>query len=127
MFTIKKLPARSYEKFENVQMSISFEMNLDKLVIVRKCYGFLDLLSDLGGMIGILMSSFAIAVKIINYNNFDNYMTSRLFKVAKAEAKTTKYKNYFEISNFIDYTKYHNFLEYFISKLPCKKRYCCCR
>ena len=64
-------------------MSISFELDLDQQVIVRKTYGILDLMSDLGGMIGILLSGFTIVVSIINYHNFDNYMASLLYKVRR--------------------------------------------
>ena len=54
---------------------------------MRKCYNILDLLSEVGGMIGILLVFFSSVVSCFNYNNFDNYMVSRLFKVKKIDAK----------------------------------------
>ena len=97
---------------------------------MRKCYSFLDLLSDIGGMIGVLMGFFSSVVGIFNFNNFDNYMVSRLFKVKKIDAKTNQSNSYFQRAEFIDHSKYRNFLEYFIDKIPCKKFKCwcqCCR
>ena len=127
IFELKDLPKRSYEKDSNVQMDITFELNLDRKFIMRKCYSFLDLLSEVGGMIGILMVFFSSVVSCFNYNNFDNYMVSRLFKVKKVGAKNNQSDPYFQRADFIDHSNYHNFLEYFISKLPCEKHYCCCK
>ena len=66
-------------------MNISFELDLDQILIIRKCYSFLDLLSDMGGIVGILMGFFSSVVSCFNFNNFDNYMVSRLFKVKKID------------------------------------------
>ena len=107
-------------------MDISFELNLDQIFIMRKCYSIFDLLSDMGGMIGILTGFFSSVAGIFNFNNFDNYMVSRLFKVKKMDAKTSQHLSYFNKAEFIDPTKYHNFFEWFIDKMPCQKRYCCC-
>ena len=76
-------------------MDITFELDLDQKFIMRKCYSILDLLSDMGGMIGILMGFFSSVVGCLNFNNFDNYMISRLFKVKKIEAKTNERIPYF--------------------------------
>ena len=69
-------------------MNITIELDLDQKFIMRKCYSFLDLLSEVGGMIGILMVFFSSVVSCFNYNNFDNYMVSRLFKVKKIDELT---------------------------------------
>ena len=66
-------------------MDITFELDLNRKFIMRKCYSSLELLSDLGGIIGFLMLVFSSVVICFNYNNFDNYMVSRLFKVKKLE------------------------------------------
>ena len=94
---------------------------------MRKCYSFLDLLSDMGGMIGVLMGFFSSVVGCFNFNNFDNFMISRLFKVKKINAKTNQSNSYFQRAEFIDHSNYRNILEYFIDKMPCMKRICCCQ
>ena len=94
---------------------------------MRKCYGFLDLLSEVGGIIGILMVFFSSVVSSFNYNNFDNYMVSRLFKIKKIGAQTNLSDPYFQRADFIDHSNYRNFLEYLISKMPCKNSLCCCK
>ena len=67
-------------------MDITFELELDRKFIMRKSYNFLDLLSEVGGMMSILMVIFSSVVSCFNYNNFDNYMVSRLFKIKKIGA-----------------------------------------
>ena len=85
IFELKALPKRSYEKDSFAQMDITFELDLDRRFIMRKIYGFLDLLAEVGGMINILMVFFSSVVSCFNYNNFDNYMVSRLFKIRKLD------------------------------------------
>lgn len=84
LFKFEKLSTQPYEK-ENqfVQMDITIEMNLDLTVIERKGYTFLDLLSDIGGVQSILLSSFSILVGIWNYNYIDDYMASKLFNIGQ--------------------------------------------
>ena len=76
-------------------MDITFELDLDRKFIKRMCYSFLDLLGDLGGVIGILMVIFSSVVSCFNYNNFDNYMISRLFKIKKKDTETNQSDPYF--------------------------------
>ena len=106
-------------------MDITFELDLNRKFIMRKCYGFLDLLSEVGGIIGILMVFFSSVVSSFNYNNFDNYMVSRLFKIKKPDSMTNQSDPYFQRADFIETSNYHNLIEYFSSIMPCKKRFCC--
>ena len=69
---------------------------------MRKCYNILDLLSEVGGMIGILLVLFSSVVSCFNYNNFDNYMVSRLFKIKKKDSETDHSDPYFQRADFID-------------------------
>ena len=75
------MPDRSYEKDYNAQYDLTIEMNLDALKYKREGYHFLDFASDIGGFQGLLFSVFAFLVSILNYNMFDNYMVSRLYKL----------------------------------------------
>ena len=125
MFELKAQPKRSYEKDSVVQMDITIELDLDRQFIIRKCYSFLDLLSEVGGMIGILMAILTSVVSCFNYNNFDNYMVSRLFKIKKPDSMSNQSDPYFQRADFIDPSNYHNLLEYFNSIMPFKKRFCC--
>ena len=62
-------------------MDITVEMNLDQLVVVREGYTFLDLLSDIGGLQGILFSSVGFFIAFCNYNMLDNYMVTKLYRL----------------------------------------------
>ena len=56
-------------------------MNLDLRVVSRDGYTLLDLISDIGGAQGMLISLSAFFLSIWNHNYFDNYMVSSLFRV----------------------------------------------
>ena len=72
---------RTYEKQYDVQMDITLEMNLDMVQIARQGYTILDVLSDVGGLQGLLLSICMALLVVWNYNNFDNYLASRLYKI----------------------------------------------
>ena len=72
-------------------MDITVEMNLSVKNVERAGYSFFDLLSDVGGMQGLLISCCGIILGVLNYNNFDNYLASRLYKI-KDKPKPSKEK-----------------------------------
>ena len=102
VFQIETLPIRSYEKDFLVQMDLSIEMNLDQKTLARAGYTTLDVLSDVGGIQSIIMSFMGILLGIINYNHFENYMASRLYKAQRSaegdakEIQPTLFLNTFE-------------------------------
>lgn len=62
---------------------VSFEMNMDMNSIDRVGYNFIDMLSDIGGIQTIVMTTFALILSILNHNYFDSYMAQRLYKLDK--------------------------------------------
>ena len=58
-------------------------MNLNQLSINRQIYSSLELISDIGGIQAILLSLFGFILSVFNYNNFDTFLASRLFKLKK--------------------------------------------
>ena len=56
-------------------------MNLDLKYIIREGYYLLDLLSDLGGLYGLLFSVLSFALTYTNFNYLDNYLSAKLFKL----------------------------------------------
>ena len=55
-------------------------MNLDITLIERNGYTILDVLSDVGGLQGILISAFAFIISFLNHNDLENYLVSKLYK-----------------------------------------------
>ena len=55
-------------------MNLTFERDMNLVVVVRDGYTILDWISDIGGIQGILISAFAIMISYWNYNYFDNNM-----------------------------------------------------
>ena len=101
VFRFNLEPFKSYEKDYDVQVDITIEMDLNLTVIAREGYTILDWISDIGGMQGMLLGLIAFLVAIWNYNQFQNYMVTRLYKMEKKDAREGKYENYDERSDFI--------------------------
>ena len=57
-------------------------MNLDQLVIARDGYTFLDFVSDIGGMQGMLISGCAFVLAIYNYRHLDDFLVSKLYRLS---------------------------------------------
>ena len=68
IFKFEQEPKRPYEKDYDVKVDLTIEMNLDQKVLARAGYTFLDYLSDIGGMQGLLISGVAYLVSAWNYN-----------------------------------------------------------
>ena len=98
---------------------------MDRIEIERTAYTILDVLSDCGGILAILISIFQGFIYVINYNHFDTFMASRLFKLKKEDDNQVDYKSYFDRSNFFTPSKCGNIRAYFMDCLP--KRCVCCK
>ena len=67
-------------EFDNLhQFGVVYEMHLDQVSHERIVYGFLDWLSDLGGLVSALMAAFAVILRIFMYQALDFHMVERLF------------------------------------------------
>lgn len=123
VFTIESMPARSYEKDRFVQMDISIEMNLNQTTLARTGYTVLDVLSDVGGIQSIIMSAIGLVLGILNYNNFDNYMASRLYKADRNSGQMAARSKHEEMEP----TRWMNFFEWLLDLTPRFLRCQCCR
>ena len=74
------------ESFENMVVSLSFEMSLDQIVIERNIYNVLDLLADIGGFMSIIMGGISFLLAFWNYKNFEYHFLTNFFKVKTSEA-----------------------------------------
>ena len=66
-------------------MEISIEMNLNILSVNRSYYSLLDCLSDIGGILQVLLSGLAFCLLILNYQHMDNFLAVNLFRIGKEE------------------------------------------
>ena len=55
-------------------------MSMDRTLIERHGYTILDLLSDVGGLQSVLISGISALLSILNYNNLNSYLISKLFR-----------------------------------------------
>ena len=80
LFKLTEQRVLPYEKPDNTWLSITFEMDLDRMDFSRSRYTAFDLLSNVGGLSFIFASVFAVFMAAWNYNALDNYMATRLFR-----------------------------------------------
>ena len=95
-------------------------MSLDRHLTVRDNFQLLDMLGDIGGVQAILFSIFQFVLFFINYNNFDTFMASKLYKIKlpSAEDEEQKDQSYFARSSFFEPSKCNNLLQYTNDSLP---------
>ena len=123
LFTVKKYDVIPYERQLDNWISVSFEMDLNMIRIERKLYTVFDMLSDVGGLLGILMAFAASLNSIWNYQNFDNFMVSRLFKIKRPKNEIEEDAGYFEQSDYIELNMLPNLRNWCLSCVP---KYCFC-
>ena len=92
LFTLEPLPSRSYEKDNDTWFDLTIEMNLDLEIIQRNGYTILDLLSDVGGILEISSIVITYFLAFWNYNYFENFLVTRLFKLEKENLDEEKKK-----------------------------------
>ena len=81
VFEFEELLTRPWT-FDKVTLAnISVEMNLDLKILKREGYTALDLISDIGGMQGLLFSLAASLLTILNHNQLSNYLVSKLYLI----------------------------------------------
>ena len=85
LFKMNKAELRSYERKDSTWTSVTLEMDLSLQTYERTVYTLFDLLSDIGGLSGILFSFFLLMNNAWNFNRFDNMLVSRLFKIKPGE------------------------------------------
>ena len=91
----------SHEWRDNVWITVMIEMNLDLLKYERKISTLSDLMSDVGGFFGLLIMFGGVFSKLWNFNSFDNFLVSRLYKVKKPSEKLSEETSAFDKSDFV--------------------------
>lgn len=81
IFKLNRLPQIPAENHDWTQMEISIEMNLDVTMVSRSYYSLLDVLSDIGGILQVLLTSITFSLIILNYQHIDNFLVTSLFKI----------------------------------------------
>ena len=84
-------------------MSVTIEMDLNQINYSRSRYTAFDLLSDVGGLSGMFASIFTVLMGIWNFNAFDAFLVSNLFKIkVQVDDKDDESKKFEEekIKNF---------------------------
>ena len=55
-------------------------MGMDQTLIERSGYTILDILSDVGGLQGILISGISLLLSILNHNSLNAFLASKLYR-----------------------------------------------
>ena len=70
---------------------------MDQTMVQRNGYTILDVLSDVGGLQGILITVITLVLGILNSNYLDNYLVSKLYKFEATVLKATQTDSFKEI------------------------------
>ena len=62
---------------------------MDRVLVERNGYTIFDLLSDLGGLQGILISGISSLLSILNYNHLNDFLVSQLFEIDQTTLKAS--------------------------------------
>ena len=92
---------------------IIIERNLDLTKLERRVATLSDLMSDVGGFFGLLVMFGRVFSRAWNFNSFDNYLVSRLYKVIKPNDQIENGTSYFEKSDFLTKSKMPQCLTFF--------------
>ena len=83
MFLVTKGRSLPYEQNNYTQMDLVFTRDLGHITIQRNHYSILDIISDVGGLLGILMTVISVFMYGLNYNQLDNHMVSKLYQTVQ--------------------------------------------
>ena len=89
MFTLDRQPT-SLDNDKSHLATIRVSLSPALKSVERSGYTILDLLSDVGGISGLLFSGAALLLSILNHNYFDNYMVSKLYKLRTSQRNTVE-------------------------------------
>ena len=78
---------RVYES--NIRYSINIFMNRDVNIVSRQVYNTFMLLSDIGGIYGLLLSFASTLLGYVNFQKSSNILVSKLFTTEKEETRTS--------------------------------------
>ena len=92
----------SHEYRDNVWVTFRIEMNLDLFKYERRVSTLSDLMSEVGGFFGLLIMFGSVSAKLWNFNSFDNFLVSRLYKIKKPSEKLNEDTSYFNKSDFFN-------------------------
>ena len=101
-----------YEIDNNVWLTLQIEIDMNLMSRLRVTYSTFDLLSDIGGLSGMLFSIFAVFMRLWMHNFADNHMVSNLYKVKHTSGPD-------ESSQVIQNSIVTNWKELILSWLPC--------
>ena len=90
-FFIETLPARELPYDNLFHNAITFEISLTNVVYYRRVYSVLDLMGDLGGLLGALTPLFFGIVKIFHYRSSYMHITGELFGTSKSSFDVGQY------------------------------------
>ena len=69
---------------------VSYEFDLNMYRIDREAYNTLDWLGDLGGLKEALALVLGAVIALFNYNKFENYMVSELYRAETEKDKISR-------------------------------------
>lgn len=90
MFKLHDRDIAPFKNEKDLVQGFLINMSMDQTMVQRNGYTILDVLSDVGGLQGILITVITLVLGILNSNYLDNYLVSKLYKFEAATLKATQ-------------------------------------
>ena len=86
VFSLERGGLIPYMEEDDLVQGIQIEVNANLTLIQRSGYHIIDLLSDVGGLQGLLISAISVFLSVWNYRNLENYLAVKLFKFENTDS-----------------------------------------
>lgn len=82
------------EKQDSIWFSLTLERDLQMISYAHQTYTILDLLAEVGGFVFLIFIVLSFAVSMLTYEDLDNYLAAKLYKVEKPPLQKTVLNQY---------------------------------
>ena len=82
IYRLKESYIKTVKRAPDQLMDLYFQVDYNKTVIERELYTILDFLSDIGGVIEIIVMSFGVVLAIVHHRYPEVFAASRLYKIS---------------------------------------------
>ena len=80
VFKLDKRALIPYMDVEELVQGIQVDHDANLTLLQRDGYTIIDILSDVGGIQGILLSGITLFLSVWNYNQLEDYLATKLYK-----------------------------------------------
>ena len=80
VFKLERQSLVPFKEEKDLVQGVQIDLDANLIVVQRDGYTILDILADVGGIQGLLISAICLFLNFWNYNHLENYLAIKLFK-----------------------------------------------